>query len=134
MSDASKAGSRQAPATVDAYIAGFSPDVQRVLQSVRCTIRDAAPGAEETISYQMPAYRLDGRPLVCFGAYKKHVGMYPVPMGGDAVDGLAEYAAGKGTARFPLDRPMPLDLVARIVEFWIRTNAARAAKGAAKSS
>jgi uncharacterized protein YdhG (YjbR/CyaY superfamily) len=115
------------PATVDAYIAGFPPDVQRVLQEVRTTIRNAAPGATETISYQMPTFDLDGRHLVYFAGYKKHVGVYPVPLASEELPELAEYEAGKGTARFPLDRPMPLDLITRIVEFRIRENAALAA-------
>lgn len=115
-----------APATIDAYIAGFPPDVQQVLQEVRTTIRNAAPGATETISYQMPTFDLDGRHLVYFAGYKKHVGVYPVPIASEELPELAEYEAGKGTARFPLDRPMPLDLITRIVEFRIRENAARA--------
>jgi uncharacterized protein YdhG (YjbR/CyaY superfamily) len=117
---------QKSPATIDEYIAGFPQDVQQILERVRTTIREAAPEAVETISYQMPTFDLDGKHLVYFAAYKKHIGMYPVPMGSE-MEGLAAYEAGKGTARFPLDRPIPFDLITRIVEFRIRENAARAA-------
>lgn len=123
---------QKSPATIDEYIAGFPHDVRQLLERVRTTIRQAAPEAVETISYQMPTFDLHGKHLVYFAAYKQHIGMYPVPMGSE-IEGLAAYEAGKGTARFPLDQPIPFDLITRIVEFRIGENAARvAAKGKKK--
>jgi len=103
------------PATVDEYIASFPPDMQAVLETVRAAIRAAAPGTEERISYGIPTFTLDGRYVVYFSGWKRHVAVYPVP-GGDAVltRELAPYRAGKGTLRFPLDRPMPLELIGRV--------------------
>ncbi len=115
-----------APKDIDEYIAGFPPDVQEVLEHVRATIRDAAPGAEETISYQMPTFRLEGN-LVHFAAFKKHIGFYPAPTGVDEFkDELSRYKGGKGSVQFPLDKPMPLELIRRIVEFRVEENLARA--------
>jgi uncharacterized protein YdhG (YjbR/CyaY superfamily) len=123
---------QKSPATIDEYIAGFPHDVQQLMERVRTTIRQSAPDAEERISYQIPTFDLHGKHLVYFAAYKKHIGMYPVPMGSE-IEGLAAYEAGKGTARFPLDQPIPFDLITRIVEFRIRENAAlAAAKGKKK--
>ena len=103
-------------ATIDEYIGSFPPAVQPLLEQVRATIHDAAPSAEETISYGMPTFRLDGRHLVYFGGWKHHVGIYPLPvLAGEDEQRLAPYLAGKGTARFPLDQPIPFDLIARIV-------------------
>jgi uncharacterized protein YdhG (YjbR/CyaY superfamily) len=117
---------QKSPATIDEYIAGFPHDVQQLMERIRTTIRQSAPDAEERISYQIPTFDLHGKHLVYFAAYKKHIGMYPVPMGSE-IEGLSAYEAGKGTARFPLDQPIPFDLITRIVEFRIRENAARAA-------
>jgi uncharacterized protein YdhG (YjbR/CyaY superfamily) len=119
-----------APASIDEYIAGFPPDVREILEQIRRTIREAAPDAEETISYQMPTFTLHDRYLVYFAAYKQHIGLYPVPAGDVAFkDELAPYAAGKGTARFPYDRPIPFDLIAKIVKYRIKENLAGAAEG-----
>lgn len=116
-----------APTTIDAYIAGFPADVQTILQSIRRTIHDAAPEATEAISYQMPTFKLHGN-LVHFGAFKNHIGFYPVPSGIEAFqDELAAYKQGKGSIQFPLDRPMPYDLIRRIVEYRVRENTANAA-------
>jgi uncharacterized protein YdhG (YjbR/CyaY superfamily) len=115
-----------APKDIDEYIAGFPPDVQEILEEVRATIRSAAPGAEETISYQMPTFRLEGN-LVHFAAFKKHIGFCPAPTGVDEFkDELSEYKGGKGSVQFPLDKPMPLGLIRRIVEFRAKENLARA--------
>lgn len=125
---------RPAPRTVDEYIAGFPPDVREILEEIRETIRGAAPGAEESISYRIPAFALHGRPLVYFAAHRKHVGLYPAPTENPAFQAdMAVYGAGKGTARFPLDGPIPFDLVRRIVELRAGENAARAAAGRKKS-
>jgi uncharacterized protein YdhG (YjbR/CyaY superfamily) len=103
--------------TIDEYIGSFPPDVQPALEQVRETIRAALPDADEAIGYGMPAFRLDGRALVYFGGWQHHVGVYPLPdVEGDDEQRLAPYLAGKGTARFPLDEPLPLDLIARLVE------------------
>ena len=116
-----------APKTIDEYIAGFPSDVQAILQEVRATIREAAPDAEETISYQIPTFRLKGN-LVHFGAFKTHIGFYPTPSGMEKFrDELSAYEGSKGTVRFPLDRAMPLDLIRRIVEFRVTENLEKAA-------
>lgn len=115
------------PRTIDEYIAGFPKDVQEILQKIRNTIREAAPGAEETISYKMPTFRLNGHYLVYFAAHKKHVGFYPAPTGvAEFEKDLALYGAGRGTLQFPFDHPIPFDLIRRVVKFWIRENQASA--------
>jgi uncharacterized protein YdhG (YjbR/CyaY superfamily) len=117
---------QKAPRTIDEYIAGFLPDVQEILQQVRMTIRQAAPDAEETISYQIPTFRLKGN-LVHFGAFKAHIGFYPAPSGMEKFkDELSACEGSKGTVRFPLDRPVPFDLISKIVEFRVGENLARA--------
>jgi uncharacterized protein YdhG (YjbR/CyaY superfamily) len=118
---------RTAPRTVDEYIAGFPPDVQAILKRIRLTIRLAAPDAEETIRYQMPTFTLQGN-LVHFAAFKQHIGFYPVPTGIEKFKKeLAAYKGGKGSVQFPLDRPIPYDLISRIVKFRVKENLARAA-------
>ena len=121
------------PQNIDEYIAGFPPDVQEILAKIRLTIRNAAPEAEETIKYQMPTFMLKGN-LVYFAAYKKHIGLYPVPRGSEQFkDELSVYEGEKGTVRFPLDKPIPFDLISRIVKFRVTENLARAeAKGKKK--
>ena len=108
---------QSAPETVDAYIAGFPENVREILEKIRMTVRDAAPDAEESISYQIPAFKLKGTPLVYFAAHKKHIGLYPVPVGNPELAELSEYASGKGTAQFPLNQPMPFGLIEKIVRF-----------------
>jgi uncharacterized protein YdhG (YjbR/CyaY superfamily) len=115
------------PHDIDSYIAAFSPDVQEILQRIRQTIHEAAPEAQETISYQMPTFTLHGN-LVHFAAFKKHIGFYPVPSGIEAFQAeLAVYKQGKGSVQFPLDQPMPYDLIRRIVAFRVQENLAKAA-------
>lgn len=110
-----------APTTIDEYIASFPLDVQAILHEIRTTMRTAAPNAEETISYQIPTLRLNGRYLVYFAAYKTHIGVYPVPTGDSELsEALSGYTAGKGTARFPLNKPIPFDVIRMIVEFRIK--------------
>jgi uncharacterized protein YdhG (YjbR/CyaY superfamily) len=118
------------PKTIDEYIASFPPDVQAILEKIRLTIREAAPDAEETISYQMPTFKLKGN-LVHFAAFKEHIGFYPIPTGIAAFeDELSVYEKGKGSVRFPLDQPIPYDLISRIVRFRVRENLDKAeAKG-----
>ena len=110
------------PATVDEYIAQFPPDVQEILARIRAIIKEAAPQAQEKISYQMPYYALNGR-LVYFAAFKRHIGFYPMVTGITAFQGeLSAYKGAKGSVQFPLDRPMPYDLIRKIIEFRVAEN------------
>lgn len=120
--------------SIDEYIAAFPPDIQARLHAVRATIREAAPAAAERISYQMPTFFLQGN-LVHFAALKHHIGLYPTPSGVEAFAAeLADYERSKGAVRFPLEQPLPLDLVSRIVTFRVAENLARAkAKAEAKA-
>ena len=116
-----------APKTIDEYIAAFPNDVQDILEKIRMTIRKAAPEAEETISYQMPTFTLKGHYLVYFAAFKKHIGFYPAPIGNAEFEQeLSVYGAGKGTVKFPLDQPIPFDLISKIVKFRAKENLERA--------
>ncbi len=117
---------RAAPRSIDEYIASFSPGVQAILEKIRLTIRQAAPDAQETISYNIPAFKLGGI-LVYFAAFKKHIGLYP-PVRGDArlEQSLSIYAGEKGNLRFPLDQPMPLRLIERIVKLRVKQNMSKA--------
>ena len=115
-----------APKTIDEYIAGFPESIQAILQKIRMTIHEAAPDAEETISYQMPTFRLKGN-LVHFAAFKEHIGFYPTPTGTEKFQReLSPYKGAKGSVRFPLDRPIPFALIGRIVKFRVKENLARA--------
>lgn len=108
------------------YIAGFPREVQKILEKIRLTIRKAAPGVEEKISYQMPTFTLNGHYLIYFAAYKKHVGLYPAPRTSkEFKKELSAYEGGKGTVRFPLDKPIPFNLIRRIVKFRIQQNLKR---------
>ncbi len=123
-----------APKTIDEYITGFPEDVQVILQKIRQTIKAAAPNAEEAISYQMPTFKLKGN-LVHFAAFKNHIGFYPVPSGIEQFkEELAVFKQGKGSVQFPLDKPMPYDLIRRIVLFRVEEALAHAAaKGKSRS-
>ena len=122
-----------APKNIDEYIAGFPDDVQEILEKIRMTIREAAPDAEEKISYQMPTFTLKGN-LVHFAAYRKHIGLYPAPRGIEKFKKeLSAYEGAKGSVRFPLDKPIPFGLISRIVKFRVKDNLERAeAKGKKK--
>lgn len=103
--------------TVDAYIEACPEEVREILRRVRGAIHSVVPGAGERISYQMPTITLDGRSLVHFAAWKHHIGLYPLPaVDGDLQRELAPYDTGKGTARFPLDQPVPYELIRKIAE------------------
>jgi uncharacterized protein YdhG (YjbR/CyaY superfamily) len=105
---------------IDEYIAGFPENVRELLTKIRTTIREAAPDAEEAIKYRMPTFTLHGN-LVHFAAFKNHIGFYPAPRGIEAFkDELSAYEGAKGTVRFPLDKPIPFDLIRRIVEFRVK--------------
>jgi len=109
--------------TIDEYIRTFPKDVQTILEKMRKTIREAAPGAVETISYQMPTFKLNGKGLVYFAAFKNHIGFYPIPSGVEAFEKeLSPYKQGKGSVQFPIDQPVPYDLVKRIVTFRVNEN------------
>ncbi len=104
--------------TIDDYIAAFPDEVRPVLESVRQTIRAAAPHAVESISYGMPAFKVGKAPLIYFAGWKAHVGLYALPSGTAAFQSeIAPYKAAKGSVQFPLDAPMPLDLIRRMTEF-----------------
>ena len=118
---------KKAAADIDEYIAGFPGDVQKLLQKIRKTIKKAAPTAEEAISYAIPTFRLNGN-LVHFAAYQNHIGLYPAPRGVAEFEiDMARYGGGKGTARFPLDEPIPYELIARITTFRVGKNMESAA-------
>ena len=116
----------QASKDIDGYISQFPCDVQTILEQVRATIRKAAPEATEIISYQMPAFRRYGI-LVYFAAWKKHIGLYP-PISGDKPleEALARYAGPKGNLQFPVDEPIPYDLIERIVKLRVKQDEAKA--------
>jgi uncharacterized protein YdhG (YjbR/CyaY superfamily) len=112
-------------ATIDAYIAGYPPQIRARLSAMRKTIRQQAPGAEERISYRMPTFYMDGN-LVYFAAFARHVGFYP---GAAAIaafkEALAPYKSAKGSVQFQHDEPLPLDLVAEIVRFRVAQQASK---------
>jgi len=118
---------RKSRESIDEYIAGFSPEVRAILERIRSTIGKAAPRAQETISYRIPAFTLGGA-LVYFAAFKEHIGFYP-PVRGDArlERAVSPYAGEKGNLRFPLDRPIPYGLIERIVKLRVKQNLAKAA-------
>jgi uncharacterized protein YdhG (YjbR/CyaY superfamily) len=115
------------PATIDEYISEFPEDIQSLLQDIRAVIKKAAPGAEETIKYAMPTFTMNGN-LVHFAAFKHHIGLYPAPPGIEAFKfELSGYKGAKGSIQFPLDQPMPFNLISRIVEFRVKQNSERKA-------
>ena len=120
------ATNRSISSTIDEYISAFAPEVQAILQKIRQVVRSAAPDAEELISYQMPAFKLNGI-LVYFAAFKNHIGLYP-PIKGDArlEKAVSPYAGEKGNLRFPLDQPIPYALIERIAKFRVKQDLAKA--------
>ncbi len=113
-------------ANIDEYISGFPEDIQSKLQEVRTTIHEAAPEASEAIKYAIPTFVLNGN-LVHFAAFKNHIGFYPTPMGIEEFDNaLSVYKQGRGSVQFPLDQPMPLALIAKIVKFKVKKNLKKA--------
>ena len=116
------------PESVDAYVSGFPPDVQTILGRLRTTVRSLLPDARETISYGIPTYKRNGA-VVYFAAFKAHIGFYP-PVRGDAAleKAVARYANDKGNLRFPLDEPLPMALIERIVRHHAKRDAASAKK------
>jgi len=119
--------SRTIPKTVDEYIAGFPRDVQKKLKQVRTAIRKAAPNAEEVISYQMPAFRLEGQ-LIFFAGFATHIGIYPKTAGMARLEKqLAPYKGAKKSIRLPLDEPVPVDLIGEVVRIRVKENLTSAA-------
>jgi uncharacterized protein YdhG (YjbR/CyaY superfamily) len=119
-------GPKKGYSTIDEYIAGFPKHIQAILETVRQAIRESAPKSEERISYGIPTFDLNNRHLVHFAAYKNHIGFYPTSSGvAEFRNELLEYEISKGTIRFPLDKPIPLDLVEKIVKFRAKENMAK---------
>src|SRR5688572_23509163 len=112
------------PKNIDDYIAGFPEHTRKGLEQIRATIKKAAPNAEEAISYGIPTFNLNGHYLIYFAGYKKHIGVYPVPSGNKTFEkDFAPYnTSGKGTIQFPLDKPVPISLVTKIVKFRMKKN------------
>jgi uncharacterized protein YdhG (YjbR/CyaY superfamily) len=114
--------------TIDEYIAMFPEDVRTILNELRQTIRDAAPEAQETINYQIPTFTLNGN-LVHFAAFPNHIGFYPTPSGMEAFKKeLSGYKGAKGSVQFPINEPLPLPLIRRIVEYRVKENLERKQK------
>ena len=122
------------PNNIDVYIAAFPKETRDILEQIRATIKKTAPGAEETISYAMPTFKLNGVYLVYFAAFKKHIGFYATPTGHkEFKEELAHFKQGKGSVQFPLDQPMPYNLITKIVKFRVKQNLAKSkAKTGAK--
>ena len=109
--------------TVDSYIKSFPESVQILLKQVRAVIIENAPDAAESIAYQMPAYKSNGKPLVYFAAFCNHIGFYATPTGhSEFAKELSKYKQGKGSVQFPFDKPVPFDLIGRIVKFRAKEN------------
>lgn len=121
------AGTLKAKITnVEEYISTFPKEVQKVLKELRKTIKKAAPEAEEVMSYGMPALKLKGM-LVYYAAWKEHIGFYALPSGNAAFKKeLSRYESGKGSVKFPLDQPMPLNLITKIIQFRVKENLEKA--------
>lgn len=112
--------------TVDSYIASFPDKVQEILTKIRTVINENAPGAEEGFAYKMPSYKLNKKPLVYFAAFDNHIGFYATPSGHtEFAEELSSYKQGKGSVQFPLNQPVPYDLIARIVRFRVEENLAK---------
>lgn len=117
------------PNSIDEYIAGFPAETQVVLQKIRTVVQEAAPEATEAIRYAIPTFILKGNNLVHFAAFKNHIGFYPAPTGAEAFKTeLSVYKTGKGSVQFPLDQPMPFDLITQIVQFRVVEVAQKAEK------
>jgi len=112
---------------MDEYISGFPRKTQQALEELRALIKASAPAATETISYAIPTFDLNGKHLVHFAGYERHVGLYPAPSGLEAFkEDLKPYKQGKGSVQFPLDQPLPTDLIRRIVEFRVAQTTGKA--------
>ena len=120
---------RKAAGSIDEYLSGMPSETRAVLEELRALIRDVVPDATETISYGIPTFDLNGKHLVHFAGYARHIGFYPTGSGVEAFqEELKPYKSGKGSVRFPIDQPLPTDLIRRIVEFRVRENAGRTSR------
>ena len=109
--------------TVDEYLSTVPKETRNILEELRKTIKKAAPKADELISYNMPAFKLNGIGLVYYSAYKTHIGLYPTPIGDEAFKkDISVYKSGKSTVKFPLDKPIPLNLITKLVKFRVQEN------------
>lgn len=121
--------------SVDEYIASFPEDLQSLLKKLRETIKTEAPHAVESISYGMPAYKTNGKPLVYFAAYTNHIGFYATPTGhAEFLKELSIYKQGKGSVQFPLTKPIPFDLIKKIINFRVKENAKNSKRPAKSDS
>ena len=121
-------GNKPGFTSMDEYIATFPEATRKMLEELRAAIKAAAPGAREKISYQIGAFELNGKNLIGFAGWKNHIAMYPIPSGSAAFNReVSKYADGKGTLRFPLDKPLPLKLIRRIVKYRVADNLKNAA-------
>lgn len=119
-------GNKITYASIDDYISKFPPEAQEILETLRKVIKQSAPDAKEKISYQMPTFDLHGN-LVHFAAYPNHIGFYPVPSGMNEFNQeLSEYKRGKGSVQFPIDKPLPYELISKIVQFRVAENIKKA--------
>lgn len=112
--------------SIDAYIGDFPKNVQQILKQMRTLIRKAAPAADEKISYGIPCFTLNGKNMVFFAGYKNHVSIYPAPRGVESFEMLDNYEGGKGTVQFPLDKPLPVSLINKIVKYRVKENEEKA--------
>jgi uncharacterized protein YdhG (YjbR/CyaY superfamily) len=111
------------PGTVEEYISGFPESTQELLHQMRALIKENAPDAKEEISYGMPGYKLNKKPLVYFAGYKKHIGFYATPVGhSEFAQEFSKYKTGKGSVQFPINKPLPEDLIVRVVKFRVKGN------------
>ncbi len=115
--------------TMDEYIATFPKEVRSILKKLRQTIRETAPEAVETISYQMPTFKQNGEFLVSFAAWEKHIGLYPIPAGTKTFQKeMSPYRSARSTVRFPMEKPLPLPLIRKIVKYRLKENSERKQK------
>ena len=115
--------------SMDEYIGTFPEDIQKILEELRGTIKAAAPEAEETISYNIPTFKMNGRYLIYFAGWKNHISLYPIPVGGESFNKqIAKYVEGKGTLKFSIDKPLPLKLITKIVKLKLAENQKRTDK------
>src|SRR3989304_573207 len=113
--------------SIDEYIGTFPKEIQKILAELQATIKTAAPDAREKISYQIAAFELNGRNLVHFAGWKKHIAIYPIPSGAQGFNKeVSQHVDGKGTLKFPLDKPLPLKLITKIVKFRVADNLEKA--------
>jgi len=109
--------------SIDQYIGTFPEEVQKKLEEIRATIKAIVPDAKEKISYQIPCFELNGRNLIHFAGWNRHISMYPIPAGDAAFEKkIARYSAGRGTLKFPLDEPIPLELISDVIRFRLAGN------------